>query len=66
MLLLLCVGVGIRLLPMTHAAFWGIVLFVVLLWHVGCEPRGFGSSFCSVLMWFDYIWVCTQVGFGGA
>ena len=54
-------GVGIRLFPVTHVAFLGIALFVVLLCPVGCEPLGFGFIFCSVLVWFVCIWMCTTV-----
>ena len=57
--MLLWVGVGIRLFPMSHVVFLGIVLFVVLLWPVGCEPPGFGSSFFSVLMCFVCICMCS-------
>ncbi len=48
----LWVGVGIRLCLMAHDAFLDILLFEVLWWYVGCEPPGFDSSFCSVLVWF--------------
>jgi hypothetical protein len=53
------VDVGTNLFPMSHVAFWSIVLFVVLLWPDGCEPLGFGSSVYSVLMWFVCICMCS-------
>ncbi len=52
-------GVGIRLFPMSHVAFLGIVMCVVPLWPVGCEYVGLGSSFCIVLVCFVCIWICS-------
>ena len=51
--------------PLLSVAFLGIVLFVVLLWHVGCESPGFDSSFNIVLVWFVCIWLCSVMGFDG-
>ena len=59
-------GVGIRLFTMDHVEFLGIVSFVVLLLHVGCESLGFDSSVFIVLVWFGFIWMCSYVSFGGA
>jgi len=53
------VGVGIRGCAIAHGAFFDTLLFELFKWYVGCEPPGLGSSFCSVLVWFDRIWMCS-------
>jgi hypothetical protein len=49
-----------------RVALSGVVLFLVLLWHVGCESSRFGSIFYIALMWFVCIWMCSWVGFSVA
>ena len=50
-------GAGIWLFPVVRGSFLGIELFVALLWLVGRDSFGFGSSCCIVLMCF-FVFEC--------
>ena len=52
--------------PVLRVALSGVVLFLVLLWPVGCASLGFVSNFFIILMWFVCIWMCSWVDFGVA